>query len=254
MIVAHNVRYVRQGNTILDGITWKAERNEHWIMLGPNGSGKSSFIKLLTLYEWPTDGFIEIDGMRSGTEPVSVMRQKIGLFEPALHSSIAHFYPDMTGEEIVQAGARGALALYDPPAEEVVDRARKLLVEERLPYERSFSVMSSGEQRRTLLMRALMSKPSMLILDEPFESLDMKARYQLESTLKRNTEGMVTLTALHRIEEIPAHASHALLMKNGKVLRSGPLEELLNRENLSELYEMQLEVTKHAGRYSCRPT
>ncbi len=253
MIRAHNVRFIRGQNVILDGVEWSASRGEHWVMLGPNGSGKSTLIKVLTLYEWPTSGAIEAFGIRAGSESVSVMRQRMGLFEPSLHESIAHHYPTVTAREVVAAGAVQALALYVDLPERVWRKAESLLSEDGLEESRAFSVMSSGEQRRTLLLRALINSPDLLILDEPFESLDMKARFTLENSLRRLAREVSTLTALHRVEEIPEHATHALLLKDGRVFAQGPVDDVLRAEILSGLYGLELRLEKSGRRFACWP-
>jgi len=163
----------------------------------------------------------------------------------------------MTAEEVVATGALNAIALYEAVPANVLQKARELLESQGFYSERAFSVMSSGEQRRTLLLRAMMAQPSLLILDEPFESLDIRARVDLERTLvdhvREETTDFGTLTALHRVEEIAPFATHAILLRNGEVFAAGPIEEIVTSTRLSDLYATALIVNRVGNRFSCVP-
>ncbi|MCE9597742.1 MAG: ATP-binding cassette domain-containing protein [Spirochaetia bacterium] len=256
MIVrARNICYIRQGNEILSGVDLAIREGEHWILLGPNGAGKSSLIKILSGYEWPTSGDIEVCGKRMGETSVADLREGLGLFEPVLQTEAAVHYPGMTAEDVVVSGARNAIVLYEDGDPQAIGRARELLSAQGFDFARPFSVMSSGEQRRTLLLRALIRRPELLILDEPYESLDLRARVDLEKTLMAMVAagGIATLCAIHRIEEIPPFATHAVLLKQGGVFRAGTVETLITSEILSALYETPLEVSVLKGRFACFP-
>lgn len=241
----------RSGVRILSDIHWKVERGEHWIVLGPNGSGKSTLVKLLMLYEWPTSGSIHVEDQLAGEFTLAELRRRVGLFEPALQSEIIHHYPWVTAEEIVLTGKGGTLMLFSEPSTEERAEARQLLQREQFDPTREFRVMSSGEQRRTLLLRSLFARPAVLLLDEPYESLDLKARWTLEESLLRymREPGATSIAALHRLDEIPPTATHACLLSKGKVQASGPIDSVLNSESVSALYDVSVSLTKRNGRY-----
>jgi len=255
MLSARVDLYQRGGVKILTDIRLEIEEGQHWVLLGPNGSGKSSLIRLLTLYEWPTAGSIDMEGFPPGQISAAAVRERIGLFEPALQNEIGHHYPWVTAEEIVVTGRTGALMLFHAAEEKDVLAARALLEEEGFDPGRQFSVMSSGEQRRTLLLRSLFRKPALLILDEPYESLDIKARWSLEGTILRTMReaGSTTITALHRLDEIPPGATHACLMKGGTVIRGGPIDATLTSENVSVLYDVPILLSRVRGRFHYEP-
>ncbi|MBI3395280.1 MAG: ABC transporter ATP-binding protein, partial [Spirochaetia bacterium] len=123
------------------------------------------------------------------------------------------------------------------------------------PEDRPFNVLSSGERHRTLLARALIARPPLLILDEPYESLDIPARIALEKLLEAvvTESGMSTVTILHRVEEIPPFATHALLLKNGAVAFSGPVREVITSQTLSDLYNAALRIETFGVRFACFP-
>lgn len=126
-----------------------------------------------------------------------------------------------------------------------------MLAEEGLDAEREFRVMSSGEQRRTLLLRSLFTKPAVVLLDEPYESLDIKARWSLESTLSRYMEQprAASVTALHRLDEIPPGATHVCLLSKGTVLAAGTVDDVLDSERVSGFYEVPILLSKRNGRF-----
>lgn len=247
--------FQRGGVQILKDVRLEIERGQHWILLGPNGSGKSSLIKLLTLYEWPTAGSIDMEGFPSGEISAAAMREQVSLFEPALQIEIGHHYPWVTAEEIVVTGRTGSLMLFREADERDMAAARDILEREGFDPRRQFSIMSSGEQRRTLLLRSLFKKPALLILDEPYESLDIKARWSLEGTILRTMAevGCTSITALHRLDEIPPAATHACLIRGGTLIGSGEIEATLTSETVSRLYDVPIRLSRSRGRFHYEP-
>lgn len=247
--------FERGGVRILADVRLNIEKGQHWIVLGPNGSGKSTLVKLLTMYEWPTEGTVLVEGRSAMEQPAAEVRKRVGLFEPALQLEIGHHYPWVTAEEIVLTGRTGALMLFNSPDAEDLDTARRMLLEEGFDPSRAFSVMSSGEQRRTLLLRSLFAKPAVLILDEPYESLDIKARWGLERNIVRymGQPESTTVTALHRFDEIPPLATHCCLMSGGRVNEAGRIDEVLDSESVSRLYDVSISLRRENGRFHYEP-
>ena len=121
--------------------------------------------------------------------------------------------------------------------------------------DRSWGTLSSGERKRVELARALMPDPEMLFLDEPASGLDLAGREQLLAALTEiisspDSPSMVLVT--HHLEEIPEGFTHALTLREGKVVGSGPLQEVLTADTISTTFGMPLEVTYDRGRYAAR--
>ncbi|MDH5655615.1 MAG: ATP-binding cassette domain-containing protein [Spirochaetia bacterium] len=253
-----NISLIRNGNPILKDISWSAEKNENWIILGPNGSGKSSLVSIMTALEWPTSGYAEIAGEILGNTIVQNLRKKIGLFEPSILDHSFSFHPNITVIEAISTGTDASMGVYrDYTAE--FDRVRNLMHNSfqssgfHIDENRLYSTLSSGEKRKILFLRILMSEPELMIFDEPFESLDIPSRAMLESIFLKFMDlyRIPNITILHRIEEIPSHATHALLLKNGRIYASGKIEEMIHSKNLSGLYETDLQIEKRSKRYIC---
>jgi iron complex transport system ATP-binding protein len=119
--------------------------------------------------------------------------------------------------------------------------------------QRSFRTLSEGEKKRVLISRSLMSDPEILLLDEPASGLDLGGREDLLNRfdlLAVDPYAPVTLIITHHIEEIPAGSTHALLLKSGKIVGSGPIATVVTSENLSLAYDMPISVSVANNRYS----
>lgn len=229
---------------------------EHWVILGPNGSGKSTLAAILCGMEWPTSGHVEILGAVPGYVDLRKIKERIGLFQPAQHDNVGVFHPEMSALDVVLTGFDASLAVYRDYPEEARERALALLgtaFPPSYPPDRPFCLLSSGERRKTLLLRALFGRPDVLLLDEPYESLDLGSRMMLEELLvqKTTTDALPTVTILHRMEEIPVFATHAFLLKEGRVLHQGPIEECIQNEMLSKLYDTPVRVIREGRRFAC---
>lgn len=261
IIEMHSVSVTRGGTEILRELQWTMRAGEHWLILGPNGSGKSTMAGILTGYLWPTSGHITVLGREPGSVPILEIRRSIGLFEPALFDSSAVYHPDATALDVICTGWDSALAVYRDYDASVRARALSLFQNYfrsgslRFPPERKFAALSSGERRKVLLLRMLLPEPEILLLDEPYESLDIPSRYSLERILHDfiSRTGRPSITILHRVEEIPSFTTHALLLKDGSVLRQGRVDDLIGSGVLSELYDYPLHIGKVNGHYYCTP-
>lgn len=121
--------------------------------------------------------------------------------------------------------------------------------------DRTFGTLSEGERKRTMIARALMSDPELLLLDEPSAGLDLGGREGLVATLADlaadpASPAMVLVT--HHVEEIPPGFTHALLLREGRIVAAGPLAEALNGQTLSECFNVPLDVAHDNGRWNAR--
>ena len=173
---------------------------------------------------------------------------------PSTPSSAAHRTP----LEIVVTGARGALdPWWDRYAATEWPRARALL--EQLGcgalIERTYSSLSSGERQRTLIARALMPDPDLLVLDEPFAGLDIAGREDLIAALTGLALGdrpAAIVLVVHHLEEIPPGFDHALLLSGGRVIASGEIDAVVASTPMSQAYGRRLDVARDEERWTVR--
>jgi len=241
-----DVEVTRGDATVLAGVDWVVAAGDRWAVLGPNGSGKTTMLQLASGYLHPTRGTVEILGQRLGAVDVRRLRRRIGVVSAAVAKMLV---PTVTARDVVPWWHQ-----YTPE-----DRARAegLLADAgfEVVAERPFGVLSEGERQQVLLARTLMADPELLLLDEPAAGLDVGGRERLVTRLSRlaadpDAPPMVLVT--HHVEEIPAHFSHVLLLREGRVVASGPIAEALTSESLSACFGLPLALSGTAGRWTCR--
>ncbi|WP_129840059.1 ATP-binding cassette domain-containing protein [Streptomyces sp. RFCAC02] len=245
-------RYVT-GQVILDRVGLRIGAGEHWALLGANGAGKTSLLRVVGAVTHPTSGTARILGHRLGRVDVRELRARLG------HVSSSQRVPqDQTATTVVLTGASGTVQpLWRAYDDAVRERARALLAELDCKdfADRPFGVCSGGQRARVLVARALMPDPSLLLLDEPFNALDLPSREDLVDALARlatTRPDLTTVTVTHHLEELPPTTSHALLLREGRVLASGPVGDVLTGEALSACFGRPVEVTRQHGRWYAR--
>ncbi|MEU0950687.1 ATP-binding cassette domain-containing protein [Streptomyces canus] len=238
---------------ILDGINWTVRSGEHWALLGPNGAGKTTLLKLIGAVMHPTDGIVEVLGHRLGEVDVRDLRAHIGLV-----SASQKVPRDATAHTVVLTGATGTVQplwrRYDTATRE---RAHHLLTELGCKEltDRRFGDCSGGQRARILISRALMADPSLLLLDEPFNALDLPSREDLVDALRElaaDRTDLATVTVTHHVEELPPSTTHALLLKEGRTLASGSVGGVLTSNYMTSCFGRPIRVARHEGRWYAR--
>jgi iron complex transport system ATP-binding protein len=250
-----DVSYVGDGGKkILQSISWTLLAGEHWAILGPNGSGKTTLLKLACGYLWPNAGG-EI--YRRGKTLVNLreLRKSIGWVTSTLAAEI----PEQ--EKVIRTVVSGKFAQIgllegfggDPT------RADYRLAERFLNQmgcvhlcDQDFGNLSQGEQQMVLIARARMTKPYLIILDEPCAGMDPGARENFLVTLKqigqqKRIPALIFVT--HHIEEILPLFQKTLVLREGKILYAGNTRQVLTPRVLEELYGAPLSVVRRKGRY-----
>ncbi|GAA1489850.1 ABC transporter ATP-binding protein [Brachybacterium sacelli] len=249
-----DVTYRRSGKTILPGVSFSIGRGEHWVMLGANGAGKSTILNLAGGTTHPTSGTVDVLGQRLGRVELRALRERIGHVDPRhpLHSALSI-------EDVILTGLTGSverMMRWEPPAGEIA-RAHELLETFGLSGKADalWPTLSQGERGRTLVARALITSPPLLLLDEPSTGLDVAAREQLLETLETlpgHDPALTTLLVTHHLEEIPPTTTHALLLRDGTVRASGPIDDVLTSDAVSEAFEHPIAVGHDDGRWYAR--
>jgi iron complex transport system ATP-binding protein len=240
----------RDGRSILEGIDWTIREGERWVVLGPNGAGKTTLVRILSTYLVASSGRVEVLGRRIGRTNLQALRPLIGYLSPAL----AHEIPEeLTPRQIVDAAQAGALFPWYVDAGRM-SRPRTDVALAQVGMgeagERPFAGFSSGEQLRIQLARALVTDPRALLLDEPMASLDIGGREALVTTLSQIAAGPIgaVVVVLHRVEDIPPGFTHALLVRDGRVLAAGPLDEVVADGPMSACFGTPLRVRRAGDR------
>ena len=250
-----DVSVVRGGTPILDGVSWSVADGERWVVLGPNGAGKTTLLQIAAARLHPTSGGVELLDERLGAVDVFELRPRIGLASAALAEQIP------AGERVGNVVLTASYAVlgrwhesYDP-----VDAERAAALLSALGAaglsDRVFGTLSEGERKRVQIARALMTDPELLLLDEPAAGLDLGGREDLVArlaTIAADPASPALVLVTHHVEEIPPGFTHALLLRQGRVVAAGPLAEVLTPGWLTATFGLPLLVDRHADRWSAR--
>ncbi len=245
------LRVVREGNLILRDVEWTIQHAEHWVVLGPNGSGKSSLLSVLGGYLPPTGGECEVLGERFGESDWRDLRGHLGIVSSALAAMVP---PDEPAFCTVLTGRDGGIGLWAhvKPAEKEEAVTWLSKVEAEYLADRPWQVLSMGERQRVLIARALIRAPRLLILDEPCAGLDPVAREGFLAFVGRllaRRSGPAVVLVTHHVEEIVPGFTHAIMLREGRVVESGPLRETLRSATLEKVFDSKLTLRLNKGRY-----
>jgi len=245
------VGLLRDQRWILRDVDWTVPAGTCAAILGPNGSGKSTLARIIGGHLWPTEGACSILGHSFGSTNLPELRRSIRLVQAAGPYEID---PDLTAREVVLTGFFASLNLYEQPTAPQIQDAEAALNRVGLAHiaEQTYARMSSGERARSLLARALVCRPRLLLLDEASSGLDLLAREQMLATVERlatspNAPTVVVIT--HHVEELPPATSQVLLLEDGRVAASGRPETVLTEETLSRVYRCPVQVKRAGGRF-----
>lgn len=248
------------GKALLAGVRWRVEYGEHWAVLGPNGAGKTTLLSLAAAVRHPSEGTVSVLGHRLGRVDVRTLRRHIGLVASGRRLIDEELLEEegATALTVVLTGHTGTSApLWDRYGDAERERALRLLADLGCKdlAERPFQVCSQGERARIRVARALMPDPAVLLLDEPFAGLDLPAREDLVGAIEdlaATRPVLTTVTVAHHLEELPSTTTHALLVRDARVLASGPVADVLTSQRLSECFGRPLQVDRFDGRWYAR--
>jgi iron complex transport system ATP-binding protein len=252
--VIDGVTVTREQRAIVNNVSVSIAPGERWVVLGPNGCGKTTLLRVMALYLHPSTGDVYVNGERLGAMNVRTVRTRIAYSSASLAADLR---PALSVTDIVMTAKYAALEpWWHEYSDDDRQHARECLKRVNVEHfaDRTFGSLSSGEQQRVLLARALMNDPVVLLLDEPSARLDLGGREQLVQILDEFASThpqLPTVLVTHHVDEIPRSSTHLLLMKDGAAVASGTLADTLTSENLSATFGLPLRVEQRAsGRYS----
>ena len=234
------------GREILKGINWQVERGERCFVLGANGAGKTTLVRMLMGYAWPVFGaVVEVLGHRFGTVNLQELRKRIAWVSPLMHQWLGD--REWTGRQMVLSGPDATIGLFRDPTPQEEAHAAELMHSLRADHlmDRPVAAMSSGQQVKVLIARALMTNPELMILDEPSVFLDIAGREFLLNTIADLAATRPDLTLIfitQRIEDILPTFDRGMILREGQIISHGSRDQILTESNLRQAFDLSIRL------------
>ncbi len=235
------------GREILHDISWQVERGERCFILGANGAGKTTLVKMLMGYAWPLYGAkVQVLGKTFGAVNLMELRRSIAWVSPCMQQWVDG---EIKGLEVVLSGVEGTFGLFRKATDDELERAHSIMKSLRCEAlaDRSLVTMSSGEQVKILIARAMMTAPELMILDEPSVYLDIAGREFLLDFIAKLAADRPDLTMIfitQRIEDILPVFGRGMILKAGRIAAAGMRDEVLTEPNLRSAFDLDIRLIR----------
>ncbi len=266
LLTLENLSVRIRGTLVLKGIDWQIGPGEQWAIVGPNGSGKTTLVQTIAGLLPAVGGNISFHPAGKGDGNPIPTREDIGFVSADMHRRV--FEREALVEEIrhFTGDDEKVLTVLDF----ILDRSEhaenpscvNLTVMQTLAshlgltglFHKRVGTLTTGEISKTLILKALLHEPQLLVMDEPFNGLDRRSRDMVADfigSLIRN--GLQVIIITHRLDEIIPEISHVLLMTAEGVQKMGPKNEVLNSAVLQQVYRIDHDPLNPASRLSGLP-
>ena len=245
---AQNINCYKNGFRVIKDINLKISYSENVIVIGPNGSGKSSLIEVINRSIYPVitnESKLKI----FGKELINLweLRKKISTVNNDIKNRIN---PNLKVFDLILSGLYGRYCYISNKSERDLYEVKKIMknIDITNLSKKIFSCLSDGEKQISLIARALINKPNILILDEPIANLDYKSKFfiidKINELSKLDTK---VLCVTHDISMITKIYDRVIMLKDGQIIADGYQNKVINNENLKKLYGIDVEVIKKNG-------
>ena len=245
-----NINVYIDQREILSNINLNLNYSENTLILGPNGSGKSTFLKLLNRSIYPISKKGSSFKLFS-VENINIwdVRKRIGFIFKEMEERVSN------GVNLYDVIISGFSGTFNSRYSKFLTETQRIKVKNLINewgldniINNDFNTLSDGQKRRALLARALVYEPTILVLDEPFCNLDIKSNFILNKNLNKLTEKSVNiLYVTHNLESILPRTNRVILMKEGKIIKEGDPNDLINSKIISDLFEISINIVKQNG-------
>jgi molybdate transport system ATP-binding protein len=221
IIKMSNVNVEYDGRKILHNINWHVKQGERWALTGPNGAGKSTLLSLVNADnpQAYANDIILFDRKRGSGESIWDIKKQTGFVSPELYQ---YFPTDSSCLHVIESGFYDTIGLFRPTdagKEEICKRWMKMMNIEKFAH-RLFSMVPSGAQRLCLLARAIVKNPTLLILDEPTQGLDVSQQQFFTQLVDEicSQSNVTVVYVSHYEHHIPKAVNKRIQLNNGMVI------------------------------------
>lgn len=258
LIDIRNATIYRGETRVFEGFDLRIDQHEQAAILGPNGSGKTTLLKVLNREIYPVrrDGsWVRILGREKWN--VWELRSRIGIVS---HELQMRYRNTTTGLDVVLSGYLSSVGIHGLLSRQLSNEQKQHAI--KIMHELGIGSlagtplhsMSSGQQRRCLLGRALVHSPETLILDEPTAGLDISASFDYLERIRRQIVGGKSIVLVtHLLNEIPPDIRRVILLREGQIVADGHKEDVLTEENLEKTYDARVKIARVDGYYLAYP-
>lgn len=247
MLSAEDVsfRYAPDGPLVVNGVGVRLAAGALVGILGPNGSGKTTLLRLLSGTRRPSAGRVML-----GDQPLDRLSRRDVARRIAVVPQETELAFEYSAIEIVLMGRHPHLGVFTVEGPEDIRIAREALAATGTTdlADRPFHELSGGEKQRIVIAAALAQSAALLLLDEPTASLDLGYQLEVSSLLLRLNQdhGVTMAISTHDLNLAASICRELILMRDGKVLASGPTDTALTPENVRRLYDVEADVHVHS--------
>ena len=245
---AQNINCFKNGFRVIKDLNLKIAYSENVVVIGPNGSGKSSLIELINRNIYP---------VIANESKLKIFDQElINLWELRKRISTVNndiknrMNPNLNVFDLILSGLYGRYCYIQNKTERDSYKVEKIIKKINISNlsQKYFSHLSDGEKQISLIARALIKKPDILILDEPIANLDYKSRFFVVDKVNELSKLSTKIFCVtHDISTITKIYNRVIMLKDGKIIADGHQNKVINSENLKKLYGIDVEVTKNNG-------
>jgi iron complex transport system ATP-binding protein len=238
MLELHSIDHAFSGETVLEDVSIEAEPGTAWALIGPNGAGKTTLIRAAAGLLEPDGGSVSIGG-----RPVDEMTRREVAREVSLVRQASPQTFGFSAIEVVLMGFHARTGRFSLPSDEQRERALEAMELLEIDHlaDRSAPVLSGGELQRVLMARTMVAETSMWLLDEPTAHLDFRHRLTLLEQVERHRDdGGAVLAALHDLGTVDRHFDRVLVLHEGRVAASGPVDQTLSEALLGEVFDVEI--------------
>ena len=254
IIDVKNISFSYDGiQNAIDDINFSVEQGEIISIIGPNGSGKSTILKCISGYIRPHQGEVIVQNRNINDYSAKEIAKEMSLIQQ--HFALDY---DFTVMQVVLMGRNPHIKRLQSESEADFDIANDALKKAGIYHlkSRSITSLSGGEWQRMILARALCQQSDIMLLDEPITGLDIKHQVNLMSVITKLSKGnkISAVFVLHDLNLANHYSDRIILLKQGRVYKSGVPNEIMTKENLESVYETPIDIIEYNNKKIITPT